>query len=86
MAGRLALFYHIWAPEGPHPWTLLFDEQIKRIYNSGLADHADIYCGIAGPAFEPIARLVSLYDFAQIIAKSDSFVVVTMYHTKRLSL
>jgi hypothetical protein len=71
MAGRLALFYHIWAPEGPHPWTLLVDEQLRRILGSGLADHADIFCGIAGPACEPVSRLVSLYEFATIIAKSE---------------
>lgn len=71
MAGRLALFYHIWAPEGPHPWPLLVDEQLRRIFHSGLADHADIFCCISGPACEPVARLVSLYDFASIAAKSE---------------
>lgn len=35
MTTKLALFYHIWAPDGPYPWTLLVDEQLKHVYRGG---------------------------------------------------
>jgi hypothetical protein len=60
------LFYHIWAPVAGGSCRLLVDEQLRRIYRAGLANHADILCCVAGPASERAVDYLSTFDWVRI--------------------
>ena len=67
MKRELAVFYHIWSPPNTYVWRFLVDEQIKRIFRSGLPNVADIFCCISGECSEEIEEYVSLYPWINII-------------------
>ena len=67
MAKNLSVYYHIWSPANTDLWRLMVDEQLKRIYRSGLPEKANIKCGINGPKAYEIANFVSLYDWVDIV-------------------
>ena len=53
-------------------WKLMVDEQIKRLYRSGLPEVATVKCAINGPQASRIAEFVSLYDWINILGVQDS--------------
>jgi len=46
---KINVYYHIWAPADTDMWKLMVDEQIKRLYRSGLSKVATVKCAINGP-------------------------------------
>ena len=42
------VYYHIWAPTNTDMWKIMVDEQIKRLYRSGLPEIANVKCAING--------------------------------------
>ena len=65
------VYYHIWAPADTDMWKLMVDEQIKRLYRSGLPEVATVKCAINGPQASRIAEFVSLYDWINILGVQD---------------
>ena len=66
------VYYHIWAPANTDMWKLMVDEQIKRLYRSGLPEIANVKCAINGPQASRIEKFVSLYDWIDILGVQDS--------------
>jgi hypothetical protein len=64
---RPTVYYHIWAPEGGGLWKLMVDEQLKRLYRSGLSSHATVKCAIGGAQAPQIREFVSLYEWVNVI-------------------
>lgn len=64
---NLSVYYHIWSPGKTDLWKLMVDEQLKRIYRSGLAEHATIYCAINGEQAHRIAEYVSMYGWLNVL-------------------
>jgi len=50
----------------------MVDEQIKRLYRSGLSEIANIKCAINGKQASRIKEFVSLYDWIEILECKDS--------------
>ncbi|MBS0995888.1 hypothetical protein [Gluconobacter cerinus] len=69
---KLAVFYHIWAPEESGTWALLVDEQIKKLISSRLAYNASVYCCINSKQHEKIRDFVSQYKFIEILESSSN--------------
>ena len=67
MSKNLAVFYHIWSPDGTDLWKFIVDEQIKRLLKSELTAESKVFCTISGAQAEKIKRFVSLYDFITIM-------------------
>jgi len=66
------VYYHIWAPADTDLWRLVVDEQLKRLYKSGLVQKATVQCAINGAQASRIKQFVSLYDWVNIIDCSDT--------------
>ena len=56
------VYYHIWSPADTDLWKIIVDEQIKRLYRSGLPEVSTVKCAINGPQASRIKQFVSLYD------------------------
>jgi hypothetical protein len=69
---KLALYYHIWSPPSSDIWKLFLDEQIKRIYKSGITKYADIHCGINGKGSERVCEFVKNYNWINILEVSNT--------------
>lgn len=69
---KLALYYHIWSPPTSDVWKLFLDEQIKRIYRSGITKYADINCGINGKSSERVYQFVKNYNWINVIEVSNT--------------
>ena len=73
MSKRFALFYHIWCP--PQNFLaskLLIDEQIKRIFWSGIPNHVDVYCCISGAFYAEVRQYIAQYKWINVeIATED---------------
>ena len=72
MDKNLSIYYHIWSPPNTDLWKLMVDEQLKRIYRSGILDKARFYCAINGKQGPRIAEFVSLYDWVRVLEVSDT--------------
>ena len=59
-------------PANTDMWKLMVDEQIKRLYRSGLPEIANVKCAINGPQASRIEKFVSLYDWIDILGVQDS--------------
>ena len=46
---KVNVYYHILAPANTDMWKIMVDEQIKRLYRSGLTKIATVKCAINGP-------------------------------------
>lgn len=68
---KYSLYYHIWSPPNSDVWKLFVDEQIKRIYKSGIVNYADIHCGINGKGSTRIAEFVKNYSWINIAGVSE---------------
>ncbi len=64
---RYAIFYHVWSPAGSDIWRLLVDEQLKRIFKSGLSFNADVFCCITGPQHAAIEAMIADCDWVTIL-------------------
>ena len=42
------VYYHIWTPDDSDLWKIMVDDQIKRLYASGLPKVATVKCTING--------------------------------------
>ncbi len=71
MNKNLSIYYHIWSPPNTDLWKLMVDEQLKRVYRSGILDQARFYCAINGKQGQRIAEFVSLYDWVRILEVSN---------------
>ena len=69
---RTTVYYHIWSPPDTDLWKIMVDEQIKRLYRSGLPEIATVKCAINGPQASRIKQFVSLYDWIKIVDCRDS--------------
>jgi hypothetical protein len=69
---KLALYYHVWSPPVSDVWKLLVDEQIKRIYKSGMVKYADVYCGINGTTSGRVYQFIKNYDWINILDVSNT--------------
>jgi len=69
---KTTVYYHIWSPADTDLWKIMVDEQIKRLYRSGLPEVATVKCAINGPQASRIKQFVSLYDWINIIGCRDS--------------
>jgi len=69
---RVNVYYHIWSPADTDLWKIMVDEQIKRLYRSGLTEVATVKCAINGPQASRIKQFVSLYDWIDIVDCRDS--------------
>ena len=69
---KVNVYYHIWAPANTDMWKIMVDEQIKRLYRSGLTKIATVKCAINGPQASRIKEFVSLYDWINIVDCRDS--------------
>ena len=67
-----ALYYHIWSPQNSDIWKLFLDEQIKKIYRSGIIKYADIYCGINGTSARRVCEFIKNYDWINVLDISDT--------------
>ena len=67
MSKNLAVFYHIWSPDGTDLWKFIVDEQIKRLLKSELTAESKVFCTISGAQAAKIEKFVSLYDFITIM-------------------
>ena len=45
---KTRVYYHIWTPADTDLWKIMVDDQIKRLYVSGLPEVATIKCTING--------------------------------------
>ena len=61
------IYYHIWAQDSSESWVLLVDEQLKRIWRSGCLSTCDVKCVITGDQSGKIEKLVSLYEWVEIL-------------------
>ena len=66
------VYYHIWTPDDSDLWKIMVDDQIKRLYASGLPKVATVKCTINGVQASRIKHFVSLYDWINIIDCRDS--------------
>ncbi len=71
MQNGLAVFYHVWFPVDSVACRPLLDEQLKSLGRSGLPNHADVFCCIAGDAFQSALDFVSHYPWVQVIEASE---------------
>ena len=69
---RVNIYYHIWSPADTDLWKIMVDEQIKRLYRSGLTKVATVKCAINGSQASRIKEFVSLYDWINIVDCRDS--------------
>ena len=69
---KYSIYYHIWSPPNTDLWKLMVDEQLKRIYESGILEKSKFYCSINGKQATRISNFVSLYDWVRILEVSDS--------------
>jgi len=69
---KIIVYYHIWSPPDTDIWKIVVDEQIKRLYSSGIPEIATIKCSIHGVQASRIKHFVSLYDWIDIIECIDS--------------
>ena len=68
---KTTVYYHIWTPADTDLWKIMVDDQIKRLYVSGLPEVATIKCTINGAQASRIKQFVSLYDWINIIDCRD---------------
>ena len=71
MKKDLVIFYHVWSPGDFNLSRLLVDEQIKRIYRSGLPSVADVFCCISSPLFRELTIFLSLYPWVKVIESTE---------------
>ncbi len=64
------MFYHVWCPVESTSAKLLIDEQLKRVARSGLHNHADVFCCVAGDAFQSALDFIARYAWVQVIEAS----------------
>ena len=64
---KTTVYYHIWTPGDSDLWKIMVDDQIKRLYVSGLPEVATIKCTINGAQASRVKQFVSLYDWINII-------------------
>lgn len=69
---KFALYYHIWSPPDSDIWKLFIDEQIKRIYKSGITKYADVKCGINGKSSSRVYKFVKNHSWINVVEVSDS--------------
>jgi len=69
---KFALYYHIWSPPDSDIWKLFIDEQIKRIYKSGITKYADVKCGINGKSSSRVYEFVKNHSWINVVEVSDS--------------
>jgi hypothetical protein len=62
----IGVYYHVWSPIGTDVWRLLVDEQLKRLYMSGLPSQAIVNCLVNGPQSIEIAEFIKVYDWAVV--------------------
>ena len=53
---KTTVYYHIWSPADTDLWKIMVDDQIKRLYRSGLPEVATVKCAINGPQASRISR------------------------------
>lgn len=71
MSNEIQVFYHIWNPAGGTIWQFLVDEQIKRLFLSGLPNQARIRCSITAQNHEEILSFVGLYPWVEVIESTN---------------
>jgi hypothetical protein len=69
---EFSVYYHIWSPGNTDIWKIIVDEQLKRIYKSGLPEYANINCAINGVQASRIKEFVSIYDWLNVLDCRDS--------------
>jgi hypothetical protein len=65
-----ALFYHIWCPSLP-VCRFLVDEQLKRIFRSGLPNNADVIACISGAHHNEIRNFISQYPWVTVAKSTE---------------
>ena len=68
---KIAVYYHIWTPPDSDLWKIMVDDQIKRLYVSGLPEVATVKCTINGAQASRVKQFVSLYDWINIVDCQD---------------
>ena len=56
------VYYQIWTPDDSDLWKIMVDDQIKRLYASGLPKVATVKCTINGVQASRIKHFVSLFN------------------------
>ena len=68
---KAAVYYHVWTPPDSDLWKIMVDDQIKRLYVSGLPEIATVKCAINGAQASRIKHFISLYDWIDIVDCRD---------------
>jgi hypothetical protein len=66
MNKQFALFYHVWSPADSTVCRFVVDEQLKRIFRSGLPNAADIICYVSGANPKPLSDYIGLYEWVTV--------------------
>lgn len=69
---NVSIYYHIWACPDVNLCKLMVDEQLKKIYRSGILDKATFYCCINGENASDISNFVSLYNWVKVLEVNNS--------------
>ena len=71
MEQSFALFYHIWCPPNSQSTRLIVDEQLRRVFRSGVTDAGSFHCCISGQDHQQIASYLSMFPWITSVTSTD---------------